>query len=103
MTEEDVAEELARQRSQDKIKQARDALMAEQAEHHKTLAKDAERSKGDLEVYLGELTKGEQRQVRMQAYLTFMTADCADAGSRQAGVDLIALRLARYMVTGEAA
>jgi hypothetical protein len=101
--DEDVKDELAKQKAQDKIAEARAALLAEQEAHRATMAKDAERSKSDLEVYMSELTKGEQRLVRMHAYLTFMTADWAEASSRQVGVDLIALRLARYMVTGEAA
>lgn len=100
--EADVAEELSRQKAEDRIKAARDALLAEQDAHRKTIAAEAEKSKSELEIYLSDLKPDQQRLLRMHAYLTFMTADWAEASNRQAGVDLITLRLAKYMITGEA-
>ncbi len=101
-TEGNVEEELSRARSEAKIKEAREALLNEAAAHQATMAVEHKKAASQLDELLSLLGEEEQRAVRMHAYITYMNADWAEANSRQAGVDLIALRLATYMVTGEA-
>jgi len=98
---EDIEVELSRQRSEAKIKEAREAIQREAEEHQKTLARENERAASELDDLLQQLSKTEQRAVRMHAYVTYMTSDWME-GSRQANVDLIALRLVTYMLTGVA-
>jgi hypothetical protein len=100
--DQEVLEAQSKANAEERVKAARDAMLAEQAEHRATMAKEAEKSKSELDLYLGELTKPEQKQVRLHAFLQFMNGDMSDVSNKQVAVDLLALRLARYMVTGEA-
>lgn len=99
---DDVVEQISLQRSQDRIREARDSLLAEQAEHQATLRREAEQSQSELEMVMAELKEPERRLVRLHAYLQFLNSEWGEASNRQVSVDLIALRLARYMVLGEA-
>lgn len=102
VSDQEVLDAESRARSAARIQKIRDDMLAEQEAHRATMALEADKSRVELDIYMTDLTKGEQRLVRMHALLQFLNGDMSDVSNRQVAVDLIALRLARYMVTGEA-
>ena len=77
----------------------RKRIADERALHQETVAKETEEKKTELELVLGELTKGEQRMVRLEAYLHVLKQGY-DHSQLQSTVDVTTLRLARYIVSG---
>lgn len=74
---------------------------SEREAHRRTVEQEAEKSRAGLDECMKELTKPEQRQVRLQAYLHVLRGDWDQPTHLQTAVDAIALRLARYMVEGK--
>jgi hypothetical protein len=99
---EELLELDKKQKLQAKLRQdaARQLIADEQAAHRETVAKETAEKKTELELMLGELTKGEQRTVRLEAYL-YVLKQGYDHAQLQSSVDSTTLRLARYMVSGD--
>lgn len=91
----------SRAESEARINGQRQAMLDEAAAHRAAIQREIDDTKAELELMMGELTKGEQRQVRMHAYLHALNGD-SHGGMIQTEADRTCLRLARYMTTGEA-
>ena len=101
ISDQEVLDAESRARSEARIKAIREAMMAEREAHQATMAQEADKSRVELEMYLEALTKSEKRLVRLHAFILYMTSDRSDISNPQVAVDLNALRIARYMETGE--
>lgn len=83
-----------------RLDDARAASEAERQAHLKTMATEAEKSKSELDTVLEELKEPERRTIRLEAYRQVLSGEY-DAGHLQARVDDMALRLARYVLSGK--
>lgn len=104
MTLEEQAAKAKLRESEDKARARVDAARKLQQEerdaHQRTVDAEAEKSRAELDEVLEALSKTEQRQVRLHAYLHVLNGDFAP-NHLQSHVDGIALRVGRYMMGGK--
>lgn len=91
-----------KQAARKKQEEAR-AQMAREAElHREAMSNEAKARAEELDLLMTDLKEPERRQIRLHAVVLTYQLGLAGEGDKQANIDAMMLKLARYTVLGQA-